>query len=154
MRVSVILLTLLASGAAAAQQAMPPAMPRSTAPVAIMAVIARRPPDVVLGTTRIWHLSDTPMQRTAAIEMRDGLPLHQHPDGAHYLYVLDGEMTATIAGAPWHLRRGDYLAIPARVPHRYVVAPGRRVLLLSMDSPPYDPARTVWLDGGPPARGK
>ena len=93
------------------------------------------------------------MQRTAAIELRDGLPLHEHPDGAHYLYVLDGEMTATIGSADFRAATGDYLTTPEHTPHRYRVAPGQSALLLSMDSPPYDPARTVWLELAP-KRGK
>ncbi len=118
-------------------------------PISIRAEMEKRPPDVVLGSTRIWHLSATSMQRTAIIEMRDGLPRHLHPDGAHYLYVTEGEMNADVDGHSYVLRPGDYIVIAANARHRYHVASGKRVVLLSMDSPAYDPAKTIWLDGPP-----
>jgi mannose-6-phosphate isomerase-like protein (cupin superfamily) len=126
-----------------------PALAGTIAPVAITDEVRRRPPDVRLGSTSIWHLSATPMQRTAIIVMRDGLPLHAHPDGPHYLYIVSGEMTAQIDGKSLRLKRGDYIAIPPHVPHRYAVRRGGRVMLLSMDSPPYDPTKTIWLEKKP-----
>lgn len=118
-------------------------------PISIRSEMARRPPDVVLGSTRIWHLSATSMQRTAIIEMRDGLPRHLHPDGAHYLYVVEGMMTADVDSQSFSLGPGDYIVIAANAPHNYRVPSGERVVLLSMDSPAYDPTKTFWLDKAP-----
>lgn len=118
-------------------------------PVSIQAEMDRHQPDVVLGTTRIWHLSATPQQRTAIIEMRTGLPMHRHPDGTHYLFVVDGEMTATVGGQRYELRKGMYIAIAMMIPHKYEVPAGKRIVLLSMDSPPYDPAKTDWIEAKP-----
>ncbi len=92
------------------------------------------------------------MQRTAIIEMRGGLPRHLHPDGAHYLYVVEGEMTADIGGRSYSVRPGDYMVVAVNVPHAYHVPAGKRIILLSMDSPAYDPAKTVWLDSPPTRR--
>jgi quercetin dioxygenase-like cupin family protein len=43
------------------------------------------------------------------------------------------------------LQPGDYISIPAGVPHRYKTPIDAPALLLSMDAPPYDPAKTVRL---------
>lgn len=141
----------LLAGAEAMAQATPPAAAGALVnqPISIRDEMTKRPPDVVLGSTRIWHLSATAMQRTAIIEMRGGLPRHLHPDGAHYLYVVEGEMKADIDGRSFDLRPGDYIVVAAKTQHAYHVAPGKRIVLLSMDSPAYDPAKTVWLDGPP-----
>jgi hypothetical protein len=39
--------------------------------------------------------------------------------------------------------------VTANVPHAYIVPTGKRIVMLSMDSPAYDPTKTVWVDGPP-----
>lgn len=150
--VAVAILGPLAGADARAQAVQPTAEPAGgivNQPVSIRSEMANRPPDVTLGSTRIWHLSATSAQRTAIIEMRGGLPGHLHPDGAHYLYVVEGEMMADINGRSYAVRPGDYFVVTANVPHAYHVAAGKSVVLLSVDAPAYDPKKTVWLDGPP-----
>ena len=148
----VLMVALSSTTASADGTLQEPAKPHQgllNSPVSIRSEMTRRPPDVVLGTTRIWHLSATSMQRTAIIEMQGGLPRHLHPDGAHYLYVVEGKMTADVDGRSFPLGPGDYIVIAANTPHAYRVPSGESIILLSMDSPAYDPTKTTWLDKAP-----
>ncbi len=138
------------AGIARSQVVHPPAeLGVVNQPISIRSEMTKRPPDVILGSTRIWHLSATSMQRTAIIEMRGGLPRHLHPDGAHYLYVVEGEMQADIDGRSYEVKPGDYLVVASKALHAYHVPAGKHIVLLSMDSPAYDPSKTLWVDGPP-----
>jgi quercetin dioxygenase-like cupin family protein len=56
---------------------------------------------------------------------------HTHP-GAEVSYVMEGEMTITLAGKPpLTVKAGDSLAIPANVVHHGVMGPGGIKLLIS-----------------------
>ena len=91
----------------------------------------------------LWHLHQTPVSRTNLVQMRGESARHIHPDAAHSLYVISGELKATVGDEEIVLREGDFISIPAGVPHGYAVPGGGTALLVSMDSPPYDPAKTV-----------
>lgn len=90
----------------------------------------------------LWHLHQTAISRTNLVEMRGRSTAHIHPDAAHSLYLISGEAKATVGGEEFALRAGDFISIPAGVVHGYTVAEGKTALFISMDSPPYDPAKT------------
>jgi quercetin dioxygenase-like cupin family protein len=106
------------------------------------AEVMRRRPDTERANVRVWTMRQTPHSRTNLVEMRGDLSYHQHPDAEHTLVVLEGRVCA------WHgreavvLEAGDYISIPAGVPHKYrTLSP--TALLLSFDAPAYDPNKTI-----------
>ena len=91
----------------------------------------------------LWPLHKTAISRTNLVQMQGEGGRHTHPDADHSLYVIRGEVKAWVGGEEIALSEGDFISIPAGVPHGYTVAAGQTALLLSLDSPPYDPAKTA-----------
>lgn len=114
-----------------------------------------RKPDVDLGVVRVWNLEKTEKVSSLLVELRGTLPNHYHPDGVHRTYVLEGKIRIASGGGPGEppavervLGPGDYVMIPMGLPHR-LVSLGRRALYGTVDTPPVDPARIVWLEPPP-----
>jgi mannose-6-phosphate isomerase-like protein (cupin superfamily) len=91
----------------------------------------------------LWNLHQSATSRTNLVQMRGQSIKHIHPDAEHSLYVISGELTALVEAEAFELRAGDYISIPAGVLHGYKVPEGKTALLISMDAPPYDPAKTI-----------
>ena len=91
----------------------------------------------------LWPLHKTVISRTNLVQMQRDGGRHTHPDADHSFYVIRGEAKAWVGGEEIALAGGDFISIPAGVAHGYTVAAGQTALLISMDSPPYDPAKTV-----------
>jgi quercetin dioxygenase-like cupin family protein len=133
-------------GATPFAQAAEPAEPAETKPILVHTPeLAGRPPDGQATGSRLWTLHKTAQSRTNLVEMRGEVGLHKHPDAAHSLYVIRGEVEVVAGDLKTTLQPGDYISIPAGVPHRYKTPIDAPALLLSMDAPPYDPAKTVRL---------
>jgi len=102
------------------------------------AEVMARKPDTDRPNVRVWTMRQNERSRANLVEMRGKLSYHVHPDAEHTLMVLEGRVCA------WHgreavvLETGDYISIPAGVPHKYETI-GERALLLSFDAPAYDP---------------
>ena len=95
----------------------------------------------------LWNLYSSPEARMNYFEVTSRAGLHFHPDADHRLYVLEGELLLTCGTNTTLAKPGDFIVIPKGVRHAYDVAkPGGRALLLTVDAPPYDPAKTVNLE--------
>jgi quercetin dioxygenase-like cupin family protein len=107
--------------------------------------LIHRKPDAEVRGARVWTLRQDATARVNLVEMPAELPLHRHPDACHTILVLEGRLRAQVGDGLIELSPGDYLSIPADVPHKYwSVTP--KAYLVSMDAPYYDPKKTIWLE--------
>jgi quercetin dioxygenase-like cupin family protein len=141
-----ILLFIFLAGCAAQSGPSPkkPMTKTDTQPLILRrAEVMSKKPDTDKPNVRVWTMrkSEESKSRTNLVEMKGKLSYHVHPDHEHTLMVLEGRVCA------WHgteavlLETGDYISIPAGVPHKYETV-GERALLLSFDAPAYDPNLT------------
>jgi mannose-6-phosphate isomerase-like protein (cupin superfamily) len=95
------------------------------------------------GNASIWTIRQTDLLRVNMVEMRGTLARHRHPDAEHSLLVFAGRVAVEVGDRREEivLGRGDYISIPRGVAHQYRVV-GESALLISMDAPYYDPAKT------------
>lgn len=93
----------------------------------------------------LWTLHQSTTSRTNLVLMTGEGTRHLHPDAEHSLYVISGEVKATVGDQELMLGPGDYISIPAGVPHSYLASREKPALLISMDAPAYDPAKTIRL---------
>jgi mannose-6-phosphate isomerase-like protein (cupin superfamily) len=93
----------------------------------------------------LWTLHQSATSRSNLVRMHGPGVRHFHPDAEHSLYVISGTVKATVADEKFTLTAGDYINIPAGVPHGYDATGPEPALLVSMDAPAYDPAKTVRL---------
>lgn len=93
----------------------------------------------------LWTLHQSATSRTNLVQMKGQAARHLHPDAEHSLYVISGEVKATVGAEEFTLGPGDYISIPPGVPHSYLVPGDQPALLISMDAPAYDPAKTIRL---------
>jgi quercetin dioxygenase-like cupin family protein len=52
-----------------------------------------------------------------AVAVKDEIPTHRHDNGNHVLYIISGQGTATVGGAPVALKSGVVVHIPKGVEH-------------------------------------
>ncbi len=82
-------------------------------------VLLDRKPDIDDANVKVWTIKKDEAIRVNYVEMTGELPLHMHPDAAHSLMVLSGQVRVRIGNEIVVIDEGDYLSIPAEVPHRY-----------------------------------
>jgi len=132
--------------------ALPPALRAAESPVAASAAeptivrtreLMAREPNSSTTSGHVWRLHQSATSRTNLVEMRGEAGEHVHPDAAHSLYVISGEVAVRAGSVETTLRAGDYISIPAGMKHGYRVPADQPALLISMDAPPYDPQKTV-----------
>lgn len=145
------MLFIFAAFSCAAADGLPP---RHPAEVDGAATLIHRADVIGRSTTnssaamRLWPLHAGPGSRMNYVEVTGRSGLHFHPDADHKLYVLDGRVSVICGTATNIAVPGDFIIIPKGVRHGYdVPAKGERALLLTFDAPPYDPAKTVPLEG-------
>lgn len=68
-----------------------------------------------------------------------------HPDADHTVLVIEGAIEGEVGGKAIQLKKGDLISIPAGMPHKYTIK-GKDAIIVSMDAPYYDPAKTVVLE--------
>ena len=107
--------------------------------------LTARPPDVSGQNVKVWTIKQTETIRINLVEMSGELSLHQHPDAEHSLMVLNGRVLVKIADRMIELTRGDFVSIPAGVPHKYW-SMTKTSMVVSMDAPYYDPGKTISLE--------
>lgn len=118
--------------------------------------VTKRPPTVELKDIgRVWSVERSAEVGARLIELVGPIPLHFHPDSTERVFVIEGELEAVVGERRERLKPGDYIQMGKRIRHRVAPAPGyRKVLIGTVDLPPADPARTVWLEPQPvPIRG-
>ncbi|MBI2895953.1 MAG: cupin domain-containing protein [Deltaproteobacteria bacterium] len=101
------------------------------------------------GVYKIWETEHTPQLSSELIQVYGTVPMHFHPDGSHRLYMIEGEVDMVIGDRTMHMRPGDYMMIPRGVRHKVTVTSQTPALAGSVAVPPFDPARTVWIEPRP-----
>jgi quercetin dioxygenase-like cupin family protein len=104
-----------------------------------------RKPDTEGKGVRVWNVRQDAVIRVNLVEMSGELPLHRHPDAEHSLMVLEGRVRVQVGERMLELGKGDYVSVPAGVPHKYWTL-GGKAMLVSMDAPYYDPKKTVRME--------
>jgi quercetin dioxygenase-like cupin family protein len=94
---------------------------------------------------KVWTIKQNATIRVNLVEMSGELPLHEHPDAEHSLLVLEGRVRVQIGDRKLEIGKGDFISVPAKVPHKYWSLT-RTSKLVSMDAPYYDPKKTVALE--------
>jgi quercetin dioxygenase-like cupin family protein len=98
--------------------------------------LTARPPDSEGQNVKVWTIRKTDLLRINLVEMSGELRLHSHPDAAHSLMLLEGRVKVLIGEETAYLEKGDFISIPAGVPHKYwSLTP--KSMLVSMDAPYY-----------------
>ncbi len=107
--------------------------------------IVLSPDDTETQNLRLWSLRKTENIRINLVEFSGELALHKHPDAAHTLIILEGTVKVLAGDQQEILEKGDFISIPAEMPHKYwSLSP--RATMVSMDAPYYDPRKTVVLE--------
>lgn len=104
-----------------------------------------RQPDIESKTSKVWNIRQDELIRINLVEMSGELSLHKHPDADHSLMVIEGRVLVLVGDEKMEMGKGDFISIPANVPHKYWTLT-KTALLVSMDAPYYDPKKTVHLD--------
>ena len=138
---SAIAFTSSITSGVSAQQAATPEATKETKPTIVRThELMQREAD-----KHLWTLHQSATSRTNLVQMAGEGTRHLHPDAEHSLYVISGEVKATVGEEEFMLGPGDYISIPAGVPHSYLASKDKPALLISMDAPAYDPAKTIRL---------
>jgi quercetin dioxygenase-like cupin family protein len=123
--------------------------PASSEPISFSLVeyekLVAREPDTSGPNVRVWNIRQTHTIRINLVEMTGELPLHKHPDADHSLMVLEGQVRVRVADKVLVIRKGDFISIPADVPHKYWSITSKSILV-SMDAPYYNPQKTISLE--------
>lgn len=104
-----------------------------------------RKPDITGKNVKVWNIKQNKIVRVNLVEMTGELSLHKHPDAEHSLMVLEGELRVQIGEKFLQITKGDFISIPAGVPHKYWSLT-KTSMVVSMDAPYYDPAKTIPLE--------
>jgi len=107
--------------------------------------ILAKKPDTVGKNVRVWNIHKTDTIRINLVEFTGETPLHKHPDADHSLMVLEGRVKVQIGDKQFESDKGDFISVPKNIPHKYW-AVGKKVMLVSMDAPYYDPKKTIPLE--------
>ena len=81
-----------------------------------------------------------PEYTVSAVVVNNAIPLHQHDDGSHVLFIVSGRGTAMLDGQSVALKPGTLLHIPKGVRHS-LAAEGGRITLVDFVGHAVDPAR-------------
>lgn len=102
-------------------------------------------PQISGPNVKVWTIRQNETIRINLVEMSGELSLHKHPDADHSLIVLDGKVRVQVGDQQMVIGKGDFISIPANVPHKYWSLT-KTAMLVSMDAPYYDPAKTISLE--------
>ena len=109
------------------------------------ALLRSKAPDIEGKNIKVWNIRQNETIRINLVEMSGELALHKHPDADHSLMVLRGRVRAQIGDEQIEIKKGDFISIPADIPHKYWSL-SETALLVSMDAPYYDPKQTILLE--------
>lgn len=107
--------------------------------------LIKKKPDIEGASVRVWTIKQDNKIRVNLVEFSGEQKLHRHPDAEHSLMVLEGSVRVQIDKDVIIANKGDFISVPANVPHKYWPI-GEKVILVSMDAPYYDPAKTVLME--------
>ena len=109
----------------------------------------REAPPIDHGPSVVRVIHETDSVRCLCVDIHGTVPLHYHPDGTHRNYVLKGRLRFTIGGETREVGPGDFLMIPMGVPHKVELVGDSPASLATVDTPPIDVSRCVWLEDPP-----
>ena len=107
--------------------------------------IINKEPDLRSATARVWHIKKTEILRINLVEFTGEMALHRHPDAVHSFLILEGEARVMAGDSTFTMHKGDFISIPTNLPHKLWPIT-RRVYIVSMDAPYYDPAKTIRIE--------
>ena len=76
-------------------------------------------------------LKGKPIEMESLIEYQQGLSEHSAPFDA-MVQIIDGEAEITLAGEPHTVKKGEFLIMPANVPHALQAVNGPYKMVLTM----------------------
>jgi len=107
--------------------------------------LVSKAPDIQGDTVKVWTIRQDDTIRINFVEMLGELALHKHPDAAHSLMLIEGRVRVQIGNEQLVMEKGDFISIPANVPHKYWSLT-EKSKLVSMDAPYYNPKKTINLE--------
>jgi quercetin dioxygenase-like cupin family protein len=102
-----------------------------------------------LGVARVWIVEKGKDVQSLLVELNGTLPMHFHPDGVHRMYVVEGKLLMTIGKETMAMEPGDYMMIPRGVRHKVERIGEGKAYFATVDTPPIDPRKIVWLEPAP-----
>jgi mannose-6-phosphate isomerase-like protein (cupin superfamily) len=111
--------------------------------------VVKSKPAADLGVARIWVVEKGKKVQSLLVELTGTLPMHFHPDGVHRMYVVEGRMRMTIGKETMEMGVGDYMMIPRGVRHKVERLGKGKAYFATVDTPPIDPKKIVWLEPAP-----
>jgi mannose-6-phosphate isomerase-like protein (cupin superfamily) len=111
--------------------------------------IVQQKPAADLGGARVWVVEKGKEVQSLLVEVSGTVPMHFHPDGVHRMYVIEGTVRMTIGKETMDMGPGDYMMVPRGVRHEIRRVGEGRAYFGTVDTPPVDPKKTVWLKTAP-----
>lgn len=111
--------------------------------------LVQKKPDSDLGVARIWVVEKKADVQCLLVEVSGTIPMHFHPDGVHRMYVVEGKLRMTIGTETMDMEAGDFMMIPRGVRHRVQRLGDAKAYFATVDTPPVDPKKIVWLEQAP-----
>jgi quercetin dioxygenase-like cupin family protein len=111
--------------------------------------IVSKKPTSDLGVARIWTVEKGKQVQCLFVEVSGMIPMHFHPDGIHRMYVIEGKIRMTIGKETMDMEPGDFMLIPRGVRHKAERVGDGKAYFATVDTPPIDPKKIVWLEPPP-----
>jgi quercetin dioxygenase-like cupin family protein len=111
--------------------------------------VVKKEPAADLGVARVWIVEKGKDVQSLLVELNGTLPMHFHPDGVHRMYVVEGKLRMTIGKETMEMEPGDYMMIPRGVRHKVERIGEGKAYFATVDTPPIDPMKIVWLEPAP-----
>jgi len=111
--------------------------------------LVQKKPNSDLGPARIWVVERKDDVQCLFVEVSGTIPMHFHPDGVHRMYVIEGKLRMTIGTETMDMETGDFMMIPRGVRHRVQRVGDAKAYFATVDTPPVDPKKIVWLETAP-----
>lgn len=147
-----VALLLFGYAASAKDAASPPKHPDEVAAEGLMlkrSEIVQKTPIVDLGVGRVWVVEKSKDVQCLFVEVSGTIPMYFHPDGTHRMYVIEGKLRMTIGKEQMDMEPGDFMMIPRGVRHKVERVGNGKAYFATVDTPPIDPKKIVWLEPAP-----
>jgi mannose-6-phosphate isomerase-like protein (cupin superfamily) len=113
------------------------------------AEVMQTKPAADLGVAKVWIVEKGKKVQCLLVEVSGTLPMHFHPDGVHRMYVVEGKLKMTIGKEEMEMEAGDFMMIPRGVRHKVERVGKGKAYFATVDTPPIDPKKIVWLEPAP-----
>jgi quercetin dioxygenase-like cupin family protein len=111
--------------------------------------IIKTEPVADLLVARYWAVEKGKDVVSLFVEVSGTIPLHFHPDGVHRMYILEGQLRCQVGEETMDMGPGDYMLIPRGVRHKFQKVSTGKAYFVTVDTPPIDPAKNIWLEDPP-----